>query len=146
MIIINPYSMKRRSQWPHGLSRRSAATRLLGSRVWISLGAWMFVSCVYMLCCPVYVEASATGWSLIQRSTTMCLVCVITEGPRKGPCVPVGNERKTNKWMISMKQSCSWEVGIGRGEWGITAQVGKTAHHFYGIIWWLQQQSNHSTP
>jgi hypothetical protein len=36
-----------------GLRRRSAAAWLLGSRVRISLGAWMFVSCVYMLCCPV---------------------------------------------------------------------------------------------
>jgi hypothetical protein len=43
----------RRSQWPRGLRRRSAAAWLLRSRVRIPLGAWMFVSCVYMLCCPV---------------------------------------------------------------------------------------------
>jgi hypothetical protein len=35
------------------LRRRSAAAWLLGSRVRIPLGAWMFVCCVYMLCCPV---------------------------------------------------------------------------------------------
>jgi hypothetical protein len=37
-----------RSQWPRGLRRTSAAAWLLGSRVRISLGAWMFVvlSCV----------------------------------------------------------------------------------------------------
>jgi hypothetical protein len=42
-----------RSQWPRGLRRRSAAAWLLGSQVRITLGAWMFASCVYMLCCPV---------------------------------------------------------------------------------------------
>jgi hypothetical protein len=37
-----------RSQWPRGLRRRSAAAWLLGSRVRIPFGAWMFVvlSCV----------------------------------------------------------------------------------------------------
>jgi hypothetical protein len=29
-----------------------AVAWLLGSRFRIPLGAWMFVSCVYMLCCP----------------------------------------------------------------------------------------------
>jgi hypothetical protein len=40
-----------RSQWPRGLRRRSAVAWLLGSRVRIPLGTWMFVSCVYMLSC-----------------------------------------------------------------------------------------------
>ena len=35
----------RRSQWPRGLWRRSAAARLLRSWVRIPPGAWMFVSC-----------------------------------------------------------------------------------------------------
>ena len=35
----------RRSQWPRGLRRRSAAARLLRSWVRIPLGAWMFVEC-----------------------------------------------------------------------------------------------------
>ena len=34
-----------RSQWPHGLRRRSAAARLLRSWVRIPPGAWMFVCC-----------------------------------------------------------------------------------------------------
>ena len=34
-----------RSQWPRGLSRRSAAARLLGLWVRIPPGAWMFVCC-----------------------------------------------------------------------------------------------------
>jgi hypothetical protein len=36
-----------RSEWPRGL-RRSAAAWLLGSRVRIPLGAWMFVCCVVL--------------------------------------------------------------------------------------------------
>jgi hypothetical protein len=40
----------RRSQWPQGLGRRSAAERLLGSWVRISPREWMFVSCE-CLCC-----------------------------------------------------------------------------------------------
>jgi hypothetical protein len=51
-----------RSQWPRGLKRRSTAAWLLGSRVRIPLRAWMFVSCVSMLCCcPVQVEVYETG-------------------------------------------------------------------------------------
>jgi hypothetical protein len=57
-ILIEVFS---RSQWSRGLRRRSAATWLLGSRVRIPLRAQMFVSCVCMLCCPVWVETSATG-------------------------------------------------------------------------------------
>jgi hypothetical protein len=39
--------------WLRGLRRRPTAAWLLGSRVRIPLVAWMCVSCVYMLCCPV---------------------------------------------------------------------------------------------
>jgi hypothetical protein len=42
-----------RPRYPRGLRRRSAPAWLLGSRVRIPLRAWMFVSCVYMLCCSV---------------------------------------------------------------------------------------------
>jgi len=38
---------KSRSRWSCGLRQRSAAARLLRSRVQISLRSWMFVSCVY---------------------------------------------------------------------------------------------------
>jgi hypothetical protein len=41
---------KGRSQWPRGLRRESAAARLLGLRVRISLKQWMF-SVVYVACC-----------------------------------------------------------------------------------------------
>jgi hypothetical protein len=36
-----------------------------------------------MLCCPVKVEVSATGWSLVQRSPTVCLY-VWLRNPEKG--------------------------------------------------------------
>ena len=39
-----------RSQWPRGLNRGSAAARLLGMRVRILPGAWMFVCCE---CCEL---------------------------------------------------------------------------------------------
>jgi hypothetical protein len=42
-----------RSPWPCGLRRRSAAALLLRSLVRIPLRAKMFVSYVYILCCPV---------------------------------------------------------------------------------------------
>jgi hypothetical protein len=41
-----------------------------------------------MLCCPVYVEVSATGWSLVQKSPTVCLYVCDQETPKreaKGP-------------------------------------------------------------
>jgi len=57
-----------RSQWPRGLSRGSAAARLLGSWVRIPQGAWMTV--VSVVCCQV--EVSASGRSFVQRSPTKC--------------------------------------------------------------------------
>jgi hypothetical protein len=41
------------TRWPRGLRRRSATAWFLESRVRIQLRSWMFVSCVYMLCCSV---------------------------------------------------------------------------------------------
>jgi hypothetical protein len=38
---------------PVAARSKATAAWLLGSRVRISLGAWMFVCCVYVLCCPV---------------------------------------------------------------------------------------------
>jgi hypothetical protein len=46
IFIIN---IKRRSQWARGLRRRSAAERLLGSRVRIPPGAWIFFL-LYSVC------------------------------------------------------------------------------------------------
>jgi hypothetical protein len=73
---ITYYGTRDRSRRLRGLRRRSSAAWLLGSRVRIPLRARMFFSCVYMLCCPLKVEASTTRWSLVQRRPTVCL-CVI---------------------------------------------------------------------
>jgi hypothetical protein len=43
VLLVN--SASRRSRWPRGLKRGAAAARLLGLRVRIPPGAWMFVSC-----------------------------------------------------------------------------------------------------
>ena len=53
---VSIYIYKCRSQWPHGLRRRSAAARLLRSWVRIPPGAWMFVCCE---CCQVEVSATS---------------------------------------------------------------------------------------
>jgi hypothetical protein len=50
------------SRWPRGLMRRSAAACLQGSRVRITLRAWMFVCCVSFLC--LYVVLSCVGRGL----------------------------------------------------------------------------------
>jgi hypothetical protein len=53
------------SQWPRSLRCGFAATCLLGLWVQIPPGACMSISCE---CC----EVSASGWSLLHRSTTEC--------------------------------------------------------------------------
>jgi hypothetical protein len=65
-----------RYQWPRGLRRRSAGSRLLRLWVRITPGTWMFFCCVCLYC---QVEVSATSWSLVQRSPTDCgaSLCVI---------------------------------------------------------------------
>jgi len=44
-LFVSVDRSKSRSQWPRGLSRRSAAARLLRSWVRIPPGAWIFVCC-----------------------------------------------------------------------------------------------------
>jgi hypothetical protein len=76
-LLNKETSVRRRSQWPGGLRRGSADARLLGLRIRIPPGAWMFVCCECFVCCQV--EVSATGRSLVQRSPTDCgvLLCVM---------------------------------------------------------------------
>jgi len=78
-----------RSRQPHGLRHWSAAARLLGLWIRIPPGAWMSV-CVSVVCCQV--EASALGWSLIQRSPTDCAasLCVIVNPRYWGGLGPLG--------------------------------------------------------
>jgi hypothetical protein len=59
-----------RPHWPRCLRRGSAAARFLGLRVLISPRAWMFIFCE---CCALSCRVvSASGCSLVQRSTTEC--------------------------------------------------------------------------
>ena len=50
--------MSDRSEWPRGLRRRTAASRLLGLRVRIPLGAWMFIS---RECCELLHRSLLSG-------------------------------------------------------------------------------------
>ena len=68
------YIVKRQSQWPCGLRRRSAAARLL--RLWVQIppGAWMFVCCE---CCVLSGRGLCN--ELIARPLDDCgaFLCVI---------------------------------------------------------------------
>ena len=59
----------RRSRWPSGLRRWPASARLL--RLWVRIPpGYGCPSVVSVVCCQV--EISATNWSLVQRSPTVC--------------------------------------------------------------------------
>ena len=75
-LILSVKFINRRSQWLRGLRRGSAAARLLGLRVRISLGAWMSVPSE----CCVLSEFSATERSLVQRGPTECGVSECDRG------------------------------------------------------------------
>jgi hypothetical protein len=67
----------RRSQWPRVLRHGSVAACLLGLRLRVPLGAWLsFVR-----------EVSASGWSVVKRSSTECGVseCNREASILKGP-------------------------------------------------------------
>jgi hypothetical protein len=63
----------RRSQWPSGLRRGSAATRLLGLRVRIPPMAWMFASCE---CCVLSGRGLCDG--PITRPEESYRLCCVT--------------------------------------------------------------------
>jgi len=63
--LISLRESLRRTWWPRGLRRDSAATRLLGLRVRSPL------SVVYVVCWQV--EDTVTGWSLVQNLSTECM-------------------------------------------------------------------------
>jgi hypothetical protein len=60
LLLINktPNRSRRRFQWPRGLRRKSAATRLL--RLWFRIppGAWVFFI-ASVVCCQVEVPATS---------------------------------------------------------------------------------------
>ena len=64
----------RRSQWPRGLRRGSAAARLLGLWVRIQPGAWMSVCCVTCCLCVGLItrpENSYRVWCVCDREATV---------------------------------------------------------------------------
>ena len=66
-----------RSQWPAGLTRVSAAVRLLG--LWVQ---FLPGHGVCRECCVLSGRGSATSWSLVQRSPTECAASCVTEKPQ----------------------------------------------------------------
>jgi len=88
----------RYSQWPRGLGRRFAATRLVGLRVRIPPGLWRSLSCE-CVCCEV--EFCETSRSLIHRSPTECGVCLCNLEPSKwgglGPRRAVVSQEKVSE-------------------------------------------------
>jgi hypothetical protein len=63
--------------------------------------------CVYMLCCPVLLEAFATSSSLVQRSPTTCLVRV--RNPKRASD-NVDRRSKPNIFMIVFGLSIKWYI------------------------------------
>ena len=69
MVQTNYIYMARRSQWPPGLRRGSAAARSWDCGFESRWGHGC-LSVVIVVCCQVVVSAS--GWSLVQRGPTEC--------------------------------------------------------------------------
>jgi hypothetical protein len=77
--------------------------------------------CRVHMCCPVLVEASATGWSLVQRSPTMCLiVCVIKKPQYRGGqgsnmgCSAIAKKFKFHYWSWHSSFKCDVLLWHGR--------------------------------
>jgi len=106
-----------RSQWPRGLMRRSAASRLL--RLWVRFppGAWMFV------CCECIVLSGRGLWDgLITRPEKSyrlwCVVmCDLGTSRMRRPC-PTGGCRAKNKQTIYLTENlvtilfCSYRCNL----------------------------------
>ena len=84
--FIQPFALDRRSQWPSGLRRGSAADRFLGLRDRITPEAWLAV------CWKCSVFFSAKGRSPVQRSPTNygVLVCVLKTSRMRRPWPALG--------------------------------------------------------
>ena len=89
-----------RSQWPRSLRRGSVASRRFESR-----RGHGFLSLVNVVCCQV--EVSASGWSLVQRSSTQYGVsecdreaAIRRTGfwPTRGCCAMVEKHRRCCVW------------------------------------------------
>ena len=113
--------MRSRSQWPSGLRRGSSAVRLLGLRVRIPLGAWVYVSCE----CCVLSCSSLCGWPIPRPEKSYRLwyviVCDLETSSTRRPWLALGccarNKRKCegpsvpNDWM---HQNRSIQISVSR--------------------------------
>ena len=91
------FSSIRRSQWPRGLRRRSAAARLLGLWVPIPLGAWMCVCCE---CCVLSGRGLCN--ELITRPEESyrlwcVVVCDLETSRMRRPCPALGRSATGKK-------------------------------------------------
>ena len=93
------YWRQRRSQWPRGLRRRSAAARLLGSWVRIPPGHGC-LSVVSVVCCRV--EVSATSWSHVQESYPLwrVVVCDLETSRMRRPWPALGRRATRQRKII----------------------------------------------
>ena len=111
-MILHSYWLHCRSQWPRGVRRMSAAARLLRFWVRIPPGAYMYVSVV---CCQI--EASATSWSLLQRSPTDCgaSLCVWSRN--------LMNEEALGRWGLSRQRQTKTDHFICRLGWNWVSDI-----------------------
>jgi hypothetical protein len=88
------------SQWPRSLRRVSAAARLLGLRVRIPSGTWMYVSCE---CCVLSSRGFSVG--LITRPERSPTECDVSECDREASIIrttwpTVGYSAMEEKWTV----------------------------------------------
>jgi hypothetical protein len=84
--------------WPCRLRRRYEAAGLLGLRVRIPLEAWMLVSCVCMLWCPVQVAVSANELTTCPEESYRVSKCMCDHrNPQRGAMFQLGICRKMNE-------------------------------------------------
>ena len=115
----------------HSVGWRSAAARLLGTRVRVPLRAWVFVSCIMLW--VVWVAPSATSRSFVQRSPTGC-VCVLatSEGTGQDPTSAV-RPQKDSQVTVTADLSAT----------GVYIRV-LMRKNLFGICWQCSQRNSHN--
>jgi hypothetical protein len=70
----------------------------------------MFVSCVYMLCCPVQVDL-CEDWSLVQSCTVCLILCDLKKPQRRRPRPDLGC--RATGWM-DISECCLWTCFLSK--------------------------------